>query len=333
MPKYTLERDGKTAHVESPRDLSPEELQGVANQHFGAVAPRGEGDKATGPTTPESIQRGIFGAGQPEPLDIAQRIGNAVLPPLVGVPAETALTGGVGSIASKLVPQAPRLVGAGARALTAGAIGGVESGSVGRGAADAGIAAVFEGILSGVTHAKIPKMTSSLSDLAGRVAGRRAQFERATDAVDAAFDAIASRLPSGKFLYVPALSAKKMSADEARAALKKAEGATYDAARKQLFAELKELDKRAATAPSIGQNLYTAPEFASQTLKKRFQPPASGGERMAEKALEALGSPGTRAAVDVAATEDVGGVPAGLWPPLMASPESLRGLAEKVIRR
>lgn len=282
-----------------------------------AEVPRGEGDKATGPTTPESIQRGLFGAGQPEPLNMLQRVGNAVLPPLVAAPAETALTGGGGALATKLAPQFPRLAAGIGRSLTAGALGGAEAAAqgkspVGRGLMDAGIAATFEALLG----ARIPKVTSGLRDVAAQVTGKREQFQRATDAVDAAFDAIAARLPQGKFLFVPALSAKKLSADEARAALKKAEGATYDAARKQIHAELLAMDKRAGKSPAIGQDLYTAKDFGAHTLKGRFTPPLSGSERFAESAVGAMESPANRATVDVAASQDPtgSGIPAGALP-------------------
>lgn len=42
------------------------------------------------PTTPESVQGSIFGAGQPAPLDPIQRAGNAVLPPAMAAPAGVA---------------------------------------------------------------------------------------------------------------------------------------------------------------------------------------------------------------------------------------------------
>src|SRR5262245_12614792 len=92
----------------------------------------GVGDKIQSPSTAEGIQGSIFGAGQPNEPDTIQSIGNAVLPIAASIPAETALTGGMGTIATKIprLSQYPRVAGALGRIAASAGIGAAKSGDI-----------------------------------------------------------------------------------------------------------------------------------------------------------------------------------------------------------
>lgn len=346
--------DGNSYQIEGPEGATQEQVQAEVLRQFPqagtkAEAPRGEGDKVTSPTTPEGIMGGIFGAGQPEELDTIQKVGNVALPIAATMPVTSGIIGAGGGLAARALPQAPKLAGALGRVATSGALGAAESGSAGRGLADAGLAAAFEAGLSAVTHAKVPKLTRSLSDIAEQVTGRRGAFDKAGQSVAEAFDSIKPRIdallkqnglpPNARWLNVPALANQRMTLDEARRAFANAEGTTFDAARAQIHRELSNLDRTVMKA--TGQNPYTSIDFGKRAAKERFTPPVSSGERKAEGAYKALESPVTRAVGDRAVGQDepvLGtGLPSGLAVPMgveeAVGGQTLGNLARRIITR
>lgn len=315
-----------------------------------AEIPRGEGDKATSPTTPEGIMGGIFGAGQPESPNMIQSIGNAVLPIAATMPATAGIIGAGGGLAARALPQAPKLAGAIGRVATSGALGAAESGSAGRGLVDAGLAGAFEAGLAGITRAKVPSFigggTRSLKDIAEQATGRRGAFDKAGREVGEAFDAIKPRIedimrqrgvsPGSRWLNVPALGANRpMTLDEVKRGLMSAEGATFDAARKQVHRELMMLDK--FVTKETGRSPYSAIDFNSRAAKERFTPKGERGEKIAG----ALSSPFTRSVGDAIMGQDEpvlgSGLPIGLAAPIAAEDmiggQRLGNLAQQIIRR
>jgi hypothetical protein len=274
--------------------------------------PSGEGDKVTRPSTPESTQAALLNPGQPKPLDMVQRFGNTVLPPLAAAPTIAA----VGEVAPAL--GAAPAVG---RAVASGLLGGAKAASTGENVPlaflfDTLTAGAFEGAGALASRVKAPHMLGggrSGGEVAEAVGTRRSAFDAATKSIDVAFDAISPRLPSGKWLYIPAISSKKLSTDEARAGFHGLEGKDFEAARKQLIAELQTLDKRAAKR--LGQNLYTAQEAGTKMRPARFTPKESAGERLLADKLPAM-RPGLQAGVDAEMSQDTiaPGIPTGVLP-------------------
>lgn len=277
-----------------------------------AEVPRGEGDKVIGPKTPESIAGAVLNPGQPNAPDMLQRIGNTVLPPLATAP----LIGAAGEAGA-----AVRLAAPVARSIAAGALGGAKAASTGENVPlafvfDALTSGVYEGLGAAVPHLKVPLTGMKTgADIAETTLKRREGFDAAGKSVDMAFDAIAPRVPKGKWLYIPALSDKKLSIEEARKMFQdqNLQGKGWLAARQQLLEELKQLDKRAAK--NLGQNLYTAKEAGTRLAPERFKLPESGAQRFWADILPTL-RPGLQAGVNAEASSDtlVPGIPTGALP-------------------
>lgn len=286
---------------------------------FKEVAPkppveRGEGDKATSPTTPESIAGGIFTAGQPKPLDVLQRAGNAILPPLVTAPAV--------AMGGEALPAAPWV----GRVLTSGGLGAAKSASQDKSAVKGGVtdvatSALVEGAMGALPKVKLP-WVPSIADLA----------EKALRNPKVAFESIASRLPNARVL-VPALDpSKKLTFTEIGERLAKLAGDKRKQAVEEIANILNGLDR---------QLLAGGPKPGAGTLfaERAGKAPVTGLQRFAESVVApALKSPATRAAVDVEATPDVvEGIPRGAVPPIMAldalGGHGLAGMARHLLMR
>ena len=280
--------------------------------------PRGEGDKATRPTTPESIAGSVLNPGQPNPLTMLQRVGNAVLPPLATAPAIAA--GG------ELLPAAPAI----GRALTSGALGGAKAASEGKGPGGIVWDTVVDTLLGVVTEAagkvagavKIPKLgwTSSLSEKAGKVAGAAAGRERGGNALDAARDLIEDRIPPKARFMIPAINPKTpLSLQDAVAGLKKLDDPQYTMAKDQLVAALNDAERamfkqgvRIPGGPPVVKP-FAGSVFGKSAPQERFTYRGTGPELALGRASALV--PGAMAgSQSEATTETVPGVPNALLP-------------------
>lgn len=284
-------------------------------------APRGEGDKIERPTSAESVQQGIFGAGQPKPLTTLQKVGNAVLPGAATAPLIAA--GGAA------LPAAP-IVG---EALVAGSLGGAKSASKGEsplwGAfVDALTSAGWGGALKYAPSVKIPYTgMPSLGDLNAR----KTAYEAVAPKIEAAFNAIKSRLPDTKWMKVPAIGSQKLTPRQAIDKLKTLEGVDFQQARQEIIAEF----ERKAT--------YAGEAMKLRSPSDRFAPPRSLMQRVAETVVPAARGQNTagravRAGVEAEAVgEDVGGpshLPIGAIPAIAArsGAEGFGNIARAVTR-
>lgn len=294
--------------------------------------PRGEGDKVTGPTTPEGIAGSVLNPGQPEKPNMVQSIGNAVLPPLVTAPAIAAggeVAGGLSAI------KAAPAVG---RAITSGLVGGAKAASEGKGAGgiawdavvDTLVGGASEGAASLATHLKVPFTgMRSLAEAGEKVPGAKKGFEGAGKALEKARDLIASRLPKTASLNVPALSNSPMTLQEAVKSLQGLKGEQYQIARQQLVHALNENDKqmiargvKPLTKPFSGQI------FGKFSPKERFQYRGTAGERAATNVLEFSRSPAARAALESEATPEVAPDIPRAMVPVLGAKETFGKLAE-----
>lgn len=307
------------------KDMSDDELGVALAQKYEqykflapVVAPSEPGaarDTVSGPSSPNQVLASVLNPGQPGPLNMAQRVGNAVLPPLVTAPAIAA--GG------ELLPAAPAI----GRALASGAVGGAKALSQGKSAGGVAWDAVVDTLLGGAsegaaglaTRLKIPFTgMPSLKEAGEKVPRAAAGYAGAGKAIDKASDMIAARLPKGAWLNLPAIdSSKRLTLDEAVKALKEMKGAEYEVARKQLIYQLNAADQamvkggvKPLTKPYSGQI------FGQVSPKERFTYRGTPGERAATKALDLSRNPMGRAALDAEATDEsvVPGVPNALLP-------------------
>jgi hypothetical protein len=280
MPKYTMESGGKKYSFSSDSPLSDADLDAAAKQYFGET-PRGEGDKATGPTTPESIQQGLFQAGQPKPLDMVQRVGNAVLPRLATAP--TIMAGG------EALPAAP-LIG---RAITSGVIGGAESASKGQSPfwgffVDALTGGATEGFLKVLPSVmKVPKVTRSVGEMAEKVRSTKAGEASVAPRIDEALALVKDKLPKGAWLNIPALDkTKRLTLEEAGKMLKAPglQDEQFQIARAQLKNEMNRLDITRLTGPKP----YAGQIFGKYAPKEHYTYRPSTAEGMASGAFPAI---------------------------------------------
>lgn len=307
----------------------PEGFKEVAAK---APVERGEGDKTTSPTTPEGIQSGIFRGGERTTDPVSQFVDK------LGLPA-AAVTGAAGELAA-----AARLAPAVGRVAAGAGIGAARSASKGEnplwgGFIDALVGAGTEGLMALLPGmAKIPGVTRSVGEMAGKVRSTRAGEASVAPRIDKAIELIKDRLPKGAWLNVPALSAKRMTLEEAAAALKnpKLVDEQFQLARAQLVHQLNEADR---TLLKQGVKPLTKPFsgsiFGQFAPKEHFRYRPTGAEKMAAGIVKGTESPALRSLADVATTEDVGG-PSGVLPvgaaAVLGAPGSLRGMAGRWLR-
>ena len=305
---------GQEKPIFFPASMSQTEIENAVRKSLGVEkkveVPSGEGDKATSPTTPESIAGNVLNPGQPKPLDMVQKIGNTVLPPLATAPVIAA----AGEVAPAVGLAAPV-----ARSIASGALGGAKAASAGE---NIPLAFIFDALTAGAFEgagalapnlAKVPKVTSSGAEIAETTLKRREGFDTASKSIDLAFDAIKPRVPAAKFLRIPALSNNRLTVEEAREGFKGLKGKDFQAARQQLLEELKQLDKRAAKR--MGQNLYTAKEAGTRLAPERFQLPESGAAKFWADLFPKYMA-GVQSGVNAEASSDtlVPGIPTGALP-------------------
>lgn len=235
--------------------------------------------------------------------------------------ASLPVTGGAGQLARAAVPRvlkplAAALGRSGAMAgLGAGEAAAKGADATARGTMTGGAALGAETLLSLIPRAKIPWLTRSIKDLAEEAGSWKTAYKKATEAIGSAFDAVKDRIPKGKWLNVPTIDkAKRLTPTEAQRGLEKLEGLDYEQARKEIIAELTRLDIRniPKRLGGGGPRPYAGQAFEMRTRPQRFTPPLQPGHKFGELAAAALGAPGTRTAADVAASQDVMGVPAGV---------------------
>lgn len=287
-------------------------------------APRGEGDKVTGPTTPESIQANVLNPGQPKPLDAVQKVGNAVLPPLMTAP--TIAAGG------EVLAGAPAV----GRALASGALGGAKAASEGKGVGGIAWDTVVDTLLGGASEAagkvagavKIPKLgwKTSLAEKAGKVEGAAAGRAGAGEAnVKAAKEAV-KNLPTGLTVNVPALGPRPMTVPVAIARLNRLDDPQHAVARQQLINALNAADK-SMLGPGKNPPPYAGQIFGKFSPKERFTYHGTPAEQRLGAARDYV--PGARAGLDAAATAEsvAPGVPNLMLPLLGAEGASFSDLA------
>jgi hypothetical protein len=221
-------------------------------------------------------------------------------------------------------------LGVGGRIAAQGLAGGISAMGEGknpikRGLMDAGIAATYEAILGALPYAKVPFMSPSLKEVAGRLTSREREFQKATEAPMKAYAALKDHVPTEPWMLVPSISKTPITFKEASEKLATLKGVDYEAAHQEILKELQRIDSVGAAAFPYG-----AEGFKTRTSPSRFDPASTGAERFAKGAVEGLRNPLTRAATDIAATTDIGGLPAGAAPFLMGGGGSLKGLASSL---
>jgi hypothetical protein len=307
--------------AEFPASMSSQEIEKAVRKHLGVPepeVPRGEGDKVMGPSTPESTQAALLNPGQPKPLDVVQRVGNAVLPPLVTAP--TIAAGG------ELLPAAPAV----GRALTSGVLGGARGASQGKGVGGIAWDAFVDALVGGATEAGTALATRlripftgmpSLKEAGEKVPGAAKGFAGGTQSLDTALNAIRDRLPKGKWLNVPTLGDKKMTIDEAVSGLKKLTGDDFKQARGEVVSELTRLDMQRGVRGMRGPTPYAGQAFNMRATPERFVYRGTPGERAATRVLDVSRNPAVRAGLEAEAAAEsvVPGVPNALLPILGAT--------------
>jgi len=256
MPTYTLERGGKTATVESPRELTPQELSGLANQHFGAAAaptekaPSGYDDKLS------PLVGGIL-----DTLGMTQRPGARSVKDVMVDPKDrwehlARFLGTTGALMLGGAAGAPLVGPLGAEALTAGALGALEEKAKGGSAA---WGALRDATLTGLTGAAFNKAAAWLAAPGEKLAaGIRAPAE--------VLDTIRARLPKGKFFNMPSLSKSPLTVDEAVEGLSKLRGKAYTQGWAELADNIDRLDIKEMAVGSGFQKI-PGPTAAEQFAK------------------------------------------------------------------
>lgn len=179
-----------------------------------------------------------------------------------------------------------------------GAMGAATAAAEGGDAKSMGINALIDMLVAGVTE--------GVMGTAGKAAGRYA-----TKSVREAVEALRSRLPTGRWFNIPALSNARMTMDEVLTALDsvRTKGPTYQQARQEFANELTRLDAQRVTGPK---------PYAGQLFRERTSKEATTTGRTAATAEKALTAPAARAAADVAATtpasDQPGDLPIGAVP-------------------
>jgi hypothetical protein len=113
---------------------------------------------------------------------------------------------------------------------------------------------------------------------------------------------------------VPSISPVAITFKDASEKLGKLKGVDYEAAYKEIYAELQRLEQgmEKAHLPVVP---YSAQGFQTRVSPTHFDPPSTGLERFAKGTVSGLKSPALRTAVDeAAAKEDRGGIPVGVYP-------------------
>ena len=222
------------------------------------------------------------------------------------------------------------------RVAAAGGLGAARAALAGEdatwgGIVDALVAAGTEGAMGLLPHLRLPRMfgVPSLADLAEKMRSTKAGLQYATERLEAALDVVRARLPKGKWLNVPSLSATPLSVQDAVNKLKQATGTVYQQARAEVAHEMGRLDVQRVTGPRP----LAGAVFKAQTSPERYVYPGTAAERVAEHVVPYFRAPAVRAAADVAATEEVApGVPAGAVVPVVAGSE-LGRIAGAAMRR
>jgi hypothetical protein len=287
-----------------------------------AEVPRGEGDKMMGPSTPESTQAALLNPGQPKPLTTAQRIGNAVLPPLVTAP--TIAAGG------ELLQAAPWA----GRALTSGALGGAKAISEGKGPGGVAWDTVVDTLLGAVTEGagklasavKVPKLgwTTSLAEKAGKIEGAAAGRAGAGAVAEKTAVEVAKQLPANLMVDVPRLSRTgPIPLMEAVKKLNKLDDPAFSVARRELVDALNAVDK-AQLGPAANKAPFAGQIFNKFAPKERFTYRGTKAERALGSDLATAAGKGARAAADSEGrAESVQPGYPNLTVPLLMLPEGL----------
>lgn len=197
------------------------------------------------------------------------------------------------------------------------------------GAAAAGTAALWEAAFGlgqklGSSKAGLPSLNT--------MRGRTDAYQWATEAPMQAYEAIKGRVPPGKFMFVPTIDPKQaISAKEAAQKLSKMHGLDYEAARKEIKAELDRLDIWRAGLPSMpgkGPRPYAGSAFETRTSPYHVEP--SAASRAGSNVAAGVRSPLARTAADIVAAQpnEEAGMPQGAIPPLMLG-EPLMNMARR----
>lgn len=277
------------------------------------------------PSQPD--RRGVVSGAALETVGLGTRPGaRTVLDVLTrprGVPehlAQFAVEAPLVTIASALAPQVAIPAWAGRIGMAAGLGAGKralrgESAEIPMGAAmdvaasalpEAGLGLVSRGLRGGT----LPILKTAVGGQAA------AAHEWATQAPKDALTALRPRLRSAR-VFIPSVdSTKKITLSEAVDALSRREGPAYVVTRSEIINWMNLLDKARGMLPGSTGTAGTL--FGEMTSPTRFAPSAMS--KVALGLSRGVGAPTTRAAADVAATRDVGGVPIGLPAAVLAGP-------------
>lgn len=340
MPTFRIESpDGRTFDVTGPEGSTKEQaLARVKAQGGGASAAPKAPEKAPEQYGPARSQEdgiitgavkdtlGMTGRGVPltGTKDVKTPLGVILKP-------DNALEFGVREavLAPATAASLPVRIAASA------GIGSLDALASGKGFDGAAYEGLLDAITAGVTEAVFGKGAKLVSKVSAPMRG----LEWATRAPREALDALAARLPKGKFMNVPSIAGGKMTAEEAIDELVKLRGAEYKQARDEIASELSRLDKQRVTGPK---------PVAGTVFKQRTEPEIFESRRSptlmhaAENTAKAMRAPLTRSAADVAATTPIpegDGLPFGAIPILAAVEKSgnawdwLKGLGNRVIAK
>jgi hypothetical protein len=303
MPTYTLERGGKSATVESPRDLSPQELTTLSTQHFGAAEkPKPSPEDSKRAEVKRMLDHKARGGFLTNPEGWTEHAANLmVTAPLIGLGGK-ALGAAMPSIAN-----VAQFLG---RAGTAGGIGAGQAASQGGNVTEAFL---VDALVAGLTEGVITKVGTGFKvPIVGKVKGltERGAPARAAEAAEKApaetLATIAQRLPKAKFFNVPSLSNQPMTVSDAVAKLAKMkDDPLYAQVRGEIINEMNRLDIQKMIALSTGA-FVKGPGPSAGSLFERgtspslFTPPA--GSRIAESIRPHVLGPQVRAAADALTT-------------------------------
>lgn len=344
MPDYTIESGGKSYTFSSDSPLSDSDLQAAAAQYFGpeqsTMGKIGNIISEEAGKLPGKIKSDLSGLAE------------GIMNPKMSTTLPLALGGPYGKAALGTASKVPGAITGFVDALRAGTPGALASATatgVGRamdapaghkleeGVKAGGLALAWNAALMGAPFAKVPYLSRShsLADRAAPLAERQEAFASTAPRVMDAFKALKGDVPPGAWMNVPSISKTPITFEQASKGLSKLEGVNFDAARNEIFSELKNgapghafmasppmsPPVKAATAlgsaPKVGP--YAAEGFNTRVPEARFKPRPTDAEKFATGAIQGLQSPMARTAADIVAPEQgPGGVPIGAWPGILA---------------
>lgn len=201
------------------------------------------------------------------------------------------------------------------RVLTSGALGAQESAAKGKTAGNITTDAALDMLAAGVTEGAVtglekgfalPKIGTVIRGLYERGAAARG-YKWATEAVQRAVDAVASRLPKTTMLNIPSVSKSPVSLAQAAKKLEGLEDAAYEQTLGEIASELNRIDSgrtvagftpRGTWGPVKPPRPYAGSQFKNVAAPERFRAPGFEASQTAEAMRPYLTSDESRAIAD-----------------------------------